>query len=207
MSKRPSRLLLLTFLLGALGAPEAASALLSNPDFELGPTGWVAMPADLILDVGGGLPVTPYDGSFSAWLGGDPDANDVLSQLVSVPADMVLESLELQHWIATTETGSIPFDTLAVRLETPGGALLETLASWSNVDETTGWAAISLPIVGDYTGESVRLVFDSSNDAVFPTSFYLDALNLTLPEPSGGLPAGVLLLTLLARRRQRTRLR
>jgi len=83
--------------------------------------------------------------------------------------------------------------------------LLETLAEWSNLDPTAGWTATSLPIAGDYTGQDVRLVFEASNDSIFPTSLYLDALSLTLPEPAGGLPVSLLAAALLGRRRRSAR--
>lgn len=198
---------MLLLALGVVGAPRAAPAILSNPSFELGPTGWSATSSGLILNVSGGLPVTPYDGSWAAWLGGDANTQDVLSQDVFIPGDMRLVSLQLQLWIETAETSAVEYDSLLVTLEEPGGEILETLADWSNVDATTGWTATSLPIAGDYTGQTVRLVFDADNDISSPTSFYLDALTLTIPEPTGGMPAGLLGVALLARRRRRERAR
>ena len=58
------------------------------------------------------------------------------------------------------------------------GDLLETLGQWSNLDANSGWSAVSLPILGFYSGQTIRLAIESSNDAAFATSFFLDSLSL-----------------------------
>jgi len=189
-------------------SPASADALLINGDFDAGPgPEWSqSSPGGLIVDPAGGLPVTPYSGTYSAWLGGATNTFHRLSQLVAVPADMTLNALDLQLWIATSEIGLVEYDTLVVNLEDPGGAVLETLGSWSNVDETIGWTPVNLGVSGSYSGQSVRLVIEAENDISSPTSFFVDSMAFVLPEPAAMVQhcAGVLALLAMAAARRRT---
>jgi hypothetical protein len=162
----------------------AGSNLVTNPGFETGTAAWTESAT-------GGFPIVTDDasgshsGNWYAWLGGYDSGTDTLYQTVTIPAGSNTASLRFYYWIETEETTStIPFDTMTVSIANPTtGARIATLASFSNLNATTGWVQSNALDLSSYRGQTLRLVFSASTDSSRITSFYVDDITLTA---SGG---------------------
>lgn len=163
--------------------PEGAN-ILANPGFESGSAGWSQSSSD-------GVAIITNDATFAhagtwyAWLGGDVNVTDTLSQDFVVPATQA----RLQFWyrIATNETLSGEYDRLNVSLVNPAnGSVLTTLATFSNRATTSGWVQSQAYDISAYAGQTVRLRFDSTNDFSDFTSFRIDDVSVRGAQTSGG---------------------
>ncbi len=160
--------------------------LLANSDFDLGPGSWTETSG------GGFALITSQDdvngvdadsGTFVAWLGGytpaTGTANDIFFQDFSVPGDATAIALTGKIWVDSAEIPLLPFDTLDLEVVNVGtGAVLESLASWSNLDSATGWFAFNANLTGSYQGQTIRLRWTADFDSTQRTSFFLDTLAL-----------------------------
>lgn len=168
--------------------------LLLNPVFDLTPVGtnWVQQPYDVTYPL-----VTADDGiaehsaPYKAWLGGiEPSsgtATDLLYQDVLVPA--MTTQLRLTGYYEV-RSGEDPgdtnvYDTGNLALTQTNGTPIESVLSLTNVTVTTAWTPINKTFAGNLSGQTVRLRFTTTNDAIAPfpfpsgpTSFYFDTLSL-----------------------------
>src|SRR5690606_32175309 len=71
-----------------------------------------------------------------------------------------------------------PFDSLTVTVRSTGGAILATLATFSNLDATAGWVQSTPYDLSAFSGQTVRLVFAATNDFSEITSFRIDDVTL-----------------------------
>jgi hypothetical protein len=169
----------------ASGCTVQTIQLLTNPAFESGPGGgWVeasSLGYGVVVDqadLGGFLAQTP---AFLAWLGGDVSLTDSMYQQVTIPAGATDLSITGYLAIGTNEAaGTVAYDTGSMTIRSTSDALLATLGSWSNLNVTTGWTAISFLPAGSFAGQTIRLRFDSSNDFVDHTNFFFDSLALNV---------------------------
>ena len=102
----------------------------------------------------------------------------------------------LSFWINITssETSSIASDKLFVEVRDSGGALLNTLATYSNLDKGASGAYVikSGFSLGAYAGRTVRIQFRAVTDAVNATAFRIDdvSLDATAPPPTELIVSG-----------------
>ena len=157
--------------------------LLVNGNFDSTPqgTGWTQTPADpAVMLVTSDDGITEDTPTLKAWLGGYPGtAVDTMSQDLTVPAGTTMMVLTGKYDVATTETGTTVKDTATIKLETPAGQALDTIASLDNAHATATWTAIdhTIPVAG-LAGQTVRLMFRSSLDSANNTNFFFDTLSL-----------------------------
>lgn len=153
--------------------------LLGNPGFENGaanPAPWTAT-AGVISNAGA---EPPHAGSWDAWLDGYGSPHtDTLAQTVAIPASITTATLSFWLHIDTAETGSVAYDKLTVQLRNTSGAVLTTLAQYSNLNANTGYAQKSFNISA-YKGQTVQVYLIGTEDASLQTSFVVDdfALNV-----------------------------
>jgi hypothetical protein len=158
--------------------------LLNNGDFDLGPGGW---------DEDGTFPLIVSDseidgvsadsGTYLVWLGGylatAGTAVDTIAQDIAVPGDATPAVLSGSIWVDSEDSILLAFDTLTLTIvDSQTQALRETVATWSNVNQGSGWVGFSHTLGDSYAGESLRLVFTSTVDDVLRTSFLLDSISL-----------------------------
>jgi subtilisin family serine protease len=153
--------------------------LLNNADFESGSSSfWVANPFNTINNSNLFLP--PRTGSFKASLGGS-NSTATLFQDVTFAASECTAQLRFFMRIDTID--GLPNDSLTVTLRNTSGAVLQTLATFSNLDPGfSDYAEVTLPInVGSLLGTTVRIHFQSTEDSFNATTFLIDdtALNVT----------------------------
>ena len=134
---------------------------------------------------------TARTGSWCAYFAPVGPVTNSISQTVAIPSGT---TASLTFWvkIATLETSTFTvYDTLAVKLKSPtGSATLRTLATYSNLDLTPGFEYVKKTLdLTDWAGQSVRIQFESSNDATRSTVFVVDDVSLSAttvgPDPEG----------------------
>ncbi len=169
----PNRLLT-ALLSGAPTEPPAPSGnLLANPGFESGASVWSASSGVITDDAG----APAASGSWKAWLTGYGTARtDTLTQQVSVPS-AANATLSFRLYVSSAETTtSRAYDTL--RVQVVSGAGTTTLATYSNLDEGTGYVTRTLD-ASAFTGKSVTVRFVGTEDSSLGTSFVVDDTALT----------------------------
>jgi hypothetical protein len=146
--------------------------LLCNPGFETGwPDPWTMTPGVL-----SSLPVEPpHTGTTDAWLGGaGTNHTDSLAQTVAIPASATTADFSFWLHVDTAETTTTTAcDRLWVQVLSPSGALLATIASYSNLDAAAGYVQRTFSLT-PYIGQTVTLRFTSVEDASLQTSFVVD---------------------------------
>jgi len=157
--------------------------LLGNPGFENGST----TPAPWIVTSGvidNSSFQAPHAGSWKAWLNGYGSVHtDTLLQSVSIPSTATQVKVLFWLHVDTTETTTtIAYDTLKVQIRNSSGAVLSTLATYSNLSAKSGYTQISFDITS-YKGQTVQVYLVGIEDAGLKTSFVVDdfALNVTTP--------------------------
>jgi hypothetical protein len=131
----------------------------------------------------------PHTGSWKAWLDGYGSVHtDSILQQVSIPSTATQVALSFWLHIDTTETTTTTaYDTLKVQLRNSSGAVLTTLATYSNLNAGAGYSQVSFD-VSSYKGQTIQVYLVGIEDAGLKTSFVVDdfALNATT---SGGAAA------------------
>ncbi len=149
-----------------------------NGGFEAGSAGWSQASArgnDLISDY------YPHSGTWGAYLGGVNDADDKITQQITLPAAAI--SITLTAWwaIATEEEG-VGFDRMTVSLLKPDQTLLANLLSVDSSATVNVWEQAELDLT-DYRGQTVILQIHATTDASNLTDFYVDDVSLTVCRP------------------------
>ncbi|MEU2615057.1 S8 family peptidase [Micromonospora sp. NPDC007271] len=155
------------------GGCTGAGQKLANPGFESGNTGWTASSGVIGQYGSSGQP--PRTGTWNAWLDGyGTSRTDTLAQTVTLPAGCSSYALSFWLHIDTAETtSSTAYDTLKVQVLNGSGAVLATLATYSNLNKNTGYAQKSFNL-GAYVGQTIQIKFTGVEDWSLQTSFVLD---------------------------------
>ena len=158
--------------------PPTGSQLLLNPGFESGNNGnWTAT-AGVIYN-GTGQPAR--SGSWKAWLCGYGSSHtDYAYQQVTIPSTATSATLSFYIRITTSETtGSIAYDKVSPQIMNSSGALLATLATYSNLNANSSYVLKSFDVTA-YRGQTIRVRFYATEDSSLQTSFVIDdtALNV-----------------------------
>ena len=142
-----------------------------NGGFESGDVVWVEASTnnfDLIMNTSQSLPVSPHNGSWVVWLGGDYGETSSISQSVAIPVGRSV----LHYWFYSESDDICTFDYFKVFV---GGAveLSETLC-YSNA--TNGW--IHRPVdLSAYAGTTQTIRFMVSTDATNNSNVFLDDIS------------------------------
>jgi hypothetical protein len=185
MNKLFSIIIIVFILLCSLNNIQAKTIqvnLLLNGNFDEGPgIGWTEYSSkgwNIICSAAELPSLMPHSGTYVAWLGGDYNLNDYLYQDVVIPNNATDLTIKLYRYFATQETSGT-YDQVALLIRNPNtNQILETLATWSNLDSTSSWVFQSIPISGNYAGMPVRVYFNSSSDSLRNTNFFLDTISL-----------------------------
>ncbi len=149
-----------------------AAQLLGNPGFETGSAAPWSSTSGVVSNSGS---EPPHSGSWDAWLDGYGSAHtDTLSQAVTLPSGCSTYSFGFYLHVDTAETTtSTAYDTLSVQVLGSSGTVLGTLATYSNLDQNTGYTQHSFDLSA-YAGQSITLKFTGTEDSAYQTSFFLD---------------------------------
>ncbi len=152
--------------------------LIQNGGFETGsPTPWVLSTGVLctVASCGG---EAPHAGNGFAWLGGYGVVHsDSAAQTFNLPAQVTSAPLTFWLHVDTKETGTKPYDKLAVQLLNAAGAVVATLATYSNVNAAPGYVQKTFDLK-PWAGQKLTLRFQSTEDASAATSFVIDDVML-----------------------------
>ena len=152
---------------------------MGNPGFETGSASPWALSAG-VLNSSSSEPA--HSGSWDAWMDGYGTTHtDTASQSVTIPSTCKNASFSFYLHIDTSETTTTTaFDTLKVQVLSSSGAVLSTLATYSNLNHVSGYAQHSFSLAS-FIGQSVTLKFTGAEDSSLQTSFVLDdsALNVS----------------------------
>jgi serine protease len=157
-----------------------SSQLIANPGFETGSATPWTLTAGVLCNNSGCAGETAHSGQWFAWLNGYGTTHtDTATQKVSVPAGRTSATLAFYLHIDTQETGTTAYDTLAVQVLNSSGAVLATLATYSNANAATGYSLKTLNMSA-YIGQTVQVRFLGREDASLATSFVIDDITLTV---------------------------
>jgi Zn-dependent metalloprotease len=147
----------------------------TNGGFESGTNGWSGTTGV----IGAHNGQAPYEGTRFAWLGGNGRrATETLTQRVNIPATATAATLSFALHIDTAETTATGiYDTLAVTVRSSNGAVLATLATYSNLNPASGYQIRTFDLLA-YKGQTVTLSFAMREDRSKQTSFVLDNVSL-----------------------------
>lgn len=153
------------------------SQILVNPGFESGNTTWTA--SSSVINTSASEPA--HSGSWKAWLDGYGTTHtDTLYQQVAIFSSHTTATLTFWLHIDTAETTTTTaYDTLSVQIRNSSGTLLQTLATYSNLNKNTGYALQTFDL-SSYIGQTIRVYLTASEDSQKQTSFVVDdfALNV-----------------------------
>ena len=145
--------------------------MLLNPGFESGNVNWVATAG--VIDSSTGRPART--GSWKAWLDGYGTTHtDSLYQQIAVPASATTVTLTFWLKINTAETTTTTaFDKLQVQVRNSSNTVLATLATYSNLNKTTGYLQRTFDLTA-FKGQTIRVYFLGTEDSSLQTSFVID---------------------------------
>ena len=157
--------------------PPSGSQLLLNPGFESGNNGnWTTTAG--VIDGSTGRPAR--SGSWKAWLDGYGTTHtDSAYQQVTIPGSATSATLTFWIRIDTAETTTVTaFDKLSVQVLDSAGTLLQTLATYSNLNANSTYVQKSFSL-SNRIGQTIRIRFLGTEDSSLQTSFVIDdtALN------------------------------
>lgn len=152
---------------------------LKNGNFEAGQDGnWTEYSSngyDLILDASS-FAITPHEGTWAAWLGGDNNETSTLTQ-----TGVTLSGVRYLHywyWIDSTDSCGFDFATVSVN----GNSLASyNLCTSTN---TGGWVEGVLDLNG-YAGQTISLEFKANTDGSNISNFFLDDVAITSSASAG----------------------
>jgi subtilisin family serine protease len=156
--------------------PVPGAELLLNRGFESGAVNWTATAGVITNSTG----QTPRSGSFYAWLDGYGTTHtDSLFQQIAVPSSATTVTLSFWLKINTAETTTVtPFDTLQVQIRNSSNTVLSTLATYSNLNKSTGYVLKTFDI-SSFRGQTIRIYFLGQEDSSLQTSFVIDDTSCT----------------------------
>ena len=114
---------------------------------------------------------------------------DTLYQTVTIPSTACAATLKLWLKITTAETTtSVQYDKVAVQVRDTANVVLGTLATYSNLNKTTGYVERTFDVAA-WKGRTVRIFLNATEDASLATSFFVDDTSLTITRSQSALAA------------------
>ncbi|GLQ86675.1 PKD domain-containing protein [Dyella flagellata] len=155
--------------------------LLGNTGFESGAASPWSMSAGVLCSNSSCAGEVAHNGQWFAWLDGYGTTHtDTVSQKVSIPSGKTSATLQFYLHVDTAETTTTTaYDKLKVQVLNSSGAVIATVANFSNLNAASGYQVHSYNLSA-YIGQTVTLKFTGSEDASLQTSFVLDDITLTV---------------------------
>jgi hypothetical protein len=158
--------------------------ILSNGGFENGstnPTPWTVSKG--VID-NNTIYQPPRSGTWKAWMNGYGVVHtDTLYQQVTISSTATAAKLTVWRHIDTEEkSGSAAYDTLKVQVRSSSGAVLSTLATFSNQNAVAGYVQTTYDLL-QFRGQTVQIYFVGTEDGSLKTSFVFDDVSLEVTTP------------------------
>jgi hypothetical protein len=158
-----------------------AVQLLANPGFDAGHSAWAETTLSTSTIITSDTALTSLKAqtpSNLAWLGGYANAQDDLSQLVTIPAGATAITLTFYYAIATQETTAGAFDTMDVYTYDTAAAKYVVLATFNDNMPTSTWTRFSISLPLSLAGRAIQLGFRTATDVNKNTNFFVDSVSL-----------------------------
>ena len=159
--------------------------IIRNPGFEEGTTHWSEYSSGGFRIISN-YPSIAHEGSYYAFLGGYNDAQETISQDITIPHNATDAYLWFWYRITTEETTTATrYDSMRIEIRNPDdNTVIGVLEELSNLNQTgTWWFRSSNYNMLDFRGQTIRLVFSVTNDSTLPTTFLVDTTGLMISEP------------------------
>jgi PKD repeat protein len=151
--------------------PTGTTQLLKNPGFESGvATPWT-ISAGLLQDD----PSSAYAGNWYAKIGFRYPSQTVdrIEQSLAIPRGIRSAALEFRMHVTTADIGTVAHDYLTVSVNDSAGTQLAKLASFSNLDASSGYVLHAFDLT-PFIGQTVKIRLQGNNDASLPTAWSID---------------------------------
>ncbi len=148
--------------------------LLTNGGFETSLTPWVKSGSGALYTANGS---TPQAGTGYSYFGNASNRTGQTYQTVTIPTGA---SGTHTFWLYVTSaetTTTTQYDKLFVEVRNTSGTLLGTLATYSNLNKSTGYSQKSVSLAA-YKGQTVRLQYRVTTDSSLTTTFRVDSASL-----------------------------
>lgn len=158
------------------GACTSKSQIILNPGFELGNINWAASAGVITNNQSYAL-----TGSWEAWLNGyGYSKTEALYQTITIPSNACTASLSFWLKVSTQEsTSTTAYDRLTVTVRNSSGSVLKTLATYSNLNSSSGYVLKTFDLIG-YKGQAVVIYLQGTEDSSLATSFFADDFSLNV---------------------------
>jgi hypothetical protein len=153
-----------------------ASQLIVNGGFESAAASWVATSGVITAST----TQAARTGTYKAKLDGyGATHTDSLYQQVTIPAAISSASLSFWLKVVSSETTTTKvYDTLKLQVRNSSGAVLATLATYSNLDKGANYIN-KIVDLSAYKGQTVRIYFEGIEGSQVITTFLIDDVSLT----------------------------
>jgi hypothetical protein len=128
--------------------------------------------------------VSPYAGSFLAWLGGIPDNEwdhnvTLIQQRVLIPATASSLTLSGRHLVQSADDPSAEYDEAYLEFDLDDAVVWQSIRL-TNLSASTGWVSFSKTTTDleDLAGKTLLFYAYARTDPTGKTSFFLDSLSL-----------------------------
>lgn len=175
------------FALNVTTPATSVTEQLGNGGFENGaasPAPWVLTSTHSPLQIINSSSLEPpHAGTFDAWMNGwGATTTDTVMQQVTLPANATAATFSFWLHIDTAETTTTTaFDTLQVQVRDSSGNVLQTLATFSNLDHASGYQQHSFSL-SSFIGKTIQVSFLGEEDSSLQTSFVLDDVSLQVTQ-------------------------
>jgi hypothetical protein len=154
--------------------------LIVNPGFESGAANWTTT-TGVVINSTSSTPAR--NGAKLAKLNGyGKTRTDYAYQQVSIPVNACSANLSFGLNISTKEgTTATRYDTLTVTVRNTSGTILGTLATYSNLNKSTGYVQKVFNLL-PFKGQTIRLQFQGVEDYSLATWFLVDDVTLNMTQ-------------------------
>ena len=155
--------------------------LLANPAFDAGHTAWTeTTPSSSSIITSDSVLTTlrAHTPSNLAWLAGYANADDDLSQTITIPASASSITLSFYYVVQTQETTAGAFDTMDVYTYDPALAKYTVLATFNDNMATPSWTRFSIILPPSMAGRTIKVGFQATSDMTKNTNFFVDSVAL-----------------------------
>lgn len=152
--------------------PALCVELVVDGGFEAGTGGWSLSGASRV------PAPAPDHGSFSLLLGGATGGDQSATLVLSIPDDSSRAEASFWWYMSTDEADSHGFDDFILNVLDTSDQVLQTLDLRSDGWPQEQWMGARYLDLSAWAGQVIRLRFEGRNDAILPTSFYVDDVQL-----------------------------
>ncbi len=160
---------------GCGGGGGGGSELIVNGGFESGTTPWVFSGANLR-----STGAFPHSGTAYSIVVNANNTTGAEYQTISIPTGA---ARNLTFWLNVTSsetTTTTQFDRVFIEVRSTSGALLATLATFSNLNKGSSGVYVQRGpySLSAFAGQTVRIQFRATNDQSLPSSFRVDDVSV-----------------------------